>query len=129
MPSRCDSHYYDLIRGVDNARLQEDYNAGKELVFFTLEAGDWYSNTIKRDLNFFESMYCYIAIQEGLKEDESLYNANKNETIRCGGEDYFKEKFKREHKSGKNFREKRAQIMQQFDTVFRDHFGKTAGYS
>lgn len=125
--SRCDSHYYDLIRGADNARLQEDYNAGKELVFFTLEAGGWYSNTIKRDLNFLESMYCYIAIQEGLKEDESLYNANKNETIRCGGEDYFKKKFKREHKSGKNFREKRAQIMKQFDTVFRDHFGKTAG--
>lgn len=45
---------------------------------------------------------------------------------RCGGEDYFKEKFKQERKSGKNFREKGAQIMKQFDTVFHDNFVKTA---
>ncbi len=43
---------------------------------------------------------------------------------RCGGEDYFKEKFKQERKSGKNFREKGAQIMKQFDTVFHDNFVK-----
>lgn len=89
---RCYSHYYALLRGIDNnEQLQQDFSKNhRKLLFMSLQ-----SHVPDSSLGYLESLFCYIAIQNGFIANHSLYNGNKNETIKVDGKDYFRKNYKK----------------------------------
>lgn len=92
---RCYSHYYALLRRIDNnEQLQQDFSQNhRKLLFLSLCSHR--SQISDSSLCYLESLFCYIAIQNGFIANYSLYNGNKNETLKVDGKDYFKKKFKK----------------------------------
>lgn len=96
MKNRGESHRDDLEKGIDNHSMNRDYKKGKRLINFALMyKKDVLDCDEEIDLNYYESLFCYIA-QQFFTEDNSLYNANKNETIIRDGKAYLKDMYNKE---------------------------------